>query len=283
MTHKFEIAGHEGYITVGLYADGQPGEIFLKMAKEGSTISGLMDTLATSVSLALQYGVPLKDVVEQVRPRALRAERLHRQPARSRSRSRWWTTSSAGSARGSSPPRTRRPSASSTARRSWRTRPAPFGASALRPRPDEGITAQGEAVRAPAPGSAPAPAMDDAPKGSAAPAAAAAPATASIPVPVVKEELAVIATNSAVQRQRQRQRQQRPRSGSPRSLGGSLGGGSKVAFSTQADAPSCAECGSIMVRNGVLLQVPELREHLRLQLSPSPRPAAEAPERSGAS
>ena len=65
ITHKFEIAGHEGYITVGLYPDGQPGEIFLKMAKEGSTISGLMDTLATSVSLALQYGVPLKDVVNK--------------------------------------------------------------------------------------------------------------------------------------------------------------------------------------------------------------------------
>ncbi|HEY3546236.1 MAG TPA: vitamin B12-dependent ribonucleotide reductase, partial [Propionicimonas sp.] len=65
VTHKFDISGHEGYITVGLYPDGQPGEIFLKMAKEGSTISGLMDTLATSVSLALQYGVPLRDVVNK--------------------------------------------------------------------------------------------------------------------------------------------------------------------------------------------------------------------------
>ena len=65
VTHKFDISGHEGYITVGLYPDGQPGEIFLKMAKEGSTVSGLMDTLATSVSLALQYGVPLKDVVNK--------------------------------------------------------------------------------------------------------------------------------------------------------------------------------------------------------------------------
>ena len=65
VTHRFEISGHEGYITVGLYPDGQPGEIFLKMAKEGSTVSGLMDTLATSVSLALQYGVPLKDVVNK--------------------------------------------------------------------------------------------------------------------------------------------------------------------------------------------------------------------------
>ena len=65
VTHKFDIAGHEGYITVGLYPDGQPGEIFLKMAKEGSTVSGLMDTFATTVSVALQYGVPLKDLVNK--------------------------------------------------------------------------------------------------------------------------------------------------------------------------------------------------------------------------
>ena len=65
VTHKFDIAGHEGYITVGLYPDGQPGEIFLKMAKEGSTVSGLMDTFATTISVALQYGVPLKDLVNK--------------------------------------------------------------------------------------------------------------------------------------------------------------------------------------------------------------------------
>ncbi len=65
VTHKFEISGHEGYITVGLYPDGQPGEIFMKMAKEGSTVSGLMDTLATTVSVSLQYGVPLRDLVNK--------------------------------------------------------------------------------------------------------------------------------------------------------------------------------------------------------------------------
>jgi len=64
-THKFSIAGHEGYLTTGLYEDGQPGEIFLKMAKEGSTVSGLMDTIATMTSLALQYGVPLKALVDK--------------------------------------------------------------------------------------------------------------------------------------------------------------------------------------------------------------------------
>jgi ribonucleoside-diphosphate reductase alpha chain len=60
ITHKFSVAGHEGYITVGQYEDGTPGEIFLVMAKEGSVVSGLMDAFATSVSLALQYGVPLE-------------------------------------------------------------------------------------------------------------------------------------------------------------------------------------------------------------------------------
>ena len=63
ITHRFDIQGHEGYITVGMYDDGTPGEIFLVMAKEGSTISGLMDAFATSISLALQYGVPLKALV----------------------------------------------------------------------------------------------------------------------------------------------------------------------------------------------------------------------------
>ena len=60
VTHKFSVGGHEGYLTVGLYEDGAPGEIFLTMAKEGSTVSGLMDCFATAISLALQYGVPLK-------------------------------------------------------------------------------------------------------------------------------------------------------------------------------------------------------------------------------
>ncbi len=64
-THKFSIAGHEGYLTVGLYDDGAPGEIFLRMAKEGSTVSGLMDTVATMTSIALQYGVPLEALVNK--------------------------------------------------------------------------------------------------------------------------------------------------------------------------------------------------------------------------
>ena len=63
ITHKFSIGGHEGYITVGLFEDGTPGEIFITMSKEGSTLSGLMDSFATMVSLALQYGVPIKVLV----------------------------------------------------------------------------------------------------------------------------------------------------------------------------------------------------------------------------
>jgi ribonucleoside-diphosphate reductase alpha chain len=65
ITHKFSVGGHEGYITVGMYADGHPGEIFIKMAKEGSTLSGIMDAFALSVSISLQYGVPLRALVDK--------------------------------------------------------------------------------------------------------------------------------------------------------------------------------------------------------------------------
>jgi ribonucleoside-diphosphate reductase alpha chain len=65
LTHKFNVAGHEGYVTVGLFDDGRPGELFITMAKEGSTIGGLMDAFGTSVSMSLQYGVPLEDYVRK--------------------------------------------------------------------------------------------------------------------------------------------------------------------------------------------------------------------------
>jgi len=65
ITHKFSVAGHEGYIHVGLYETGEPGEIFIRMAKEGSTISGLMDSFGTAISLAFQHGVPLKLLVDK--------------------------------------------------------------------------------------------------------------------------------------------------------------------------------------------------------------------------
>lgn len=65
ITHKFDVAGHEGYITAGLYTDGQPGEVFITMAKEGSTVGGLMDSIATLVSVSLQYGVPVESLVRK--------------------------------------------------------------------------------------------------------------------------------------------------------------------------------------------------------------------------
>src|SRR5712691_11499442 len=66
LTHKFSIGGHEGYIIVGMYEEGAPGELFIKMAKEGSTLSGFMDGLALSISIGLQYGVPLKALVDKL-------------------------------------------------------------------------------------------------------------------------------------------------------------------------------------------------------------------------
>ena len=82
ITHKFWLGGHEGYITVGMYDDGTPGEIFIKMAKEGSTLSGLMDGFALSVSIGLQYGVPLKALVDKLmntrfEPAGYTAQRRH--------------------------------------------------------------------------------------------------------------------------------------------------------------------------------------------------------------
>ncbi|MDI9433051.1 MAG: vitamin B12-dependent ribonucleotide reductase [Planctomycetota bacterium] len=67
ITHKFSVTGHEGYLTVGLYEDGQPGEMFITMAKEGSTVGGLMDVIGTCTSMALQYGVPLITLVDKFR------------------------------------------------------------------------------------------------------------------------------------------------------------------------------------------------------------------------
>ena len=63
ITHKFQIMGHEGYLTIGLFEDGQPGEIFIKMSKEGSTLSGLVQGFCRAFSIALQYGLPLEEAV----------------------------------------------------------------------------------------------------------------------------------------------------------------------------------------------------------------------------
>ena len=96
-THKFSISGHDGYVTVGLYEDGTPGEVFLKMSKEGSTVSGLIDTIAVLTSISLQYGVPLKAWSTSSATRASSPRASPATPT-SRWRSRSPTTSSAGSA-----------------------------------------------------------------------------------------------------------------------------------------------------------------------------------------
>ena len=107
ITHKFSVAGHEGYITVGLFPDGRPGELFITMAKEGSTIGGLMDAFGTAVSMSLQYGVPLEDYVRKFCTcgSSRRVTRRTRTSASPRASS---TTSSAGSASRSCPA-TRKP------------------------------------------------------------------------------------------------------------------------------------------------------------------------------
>ncbi len=65
ITHKFEVAGHQGYLTVGLYEDGAPGELFITMAKEGSTVGGIMDAFGTAISMCLQYGVPISTLIDK--------------------------------------------------------------------------------------------------------------------------------------------------------------------------------------------------------------------------
>ena len=103
ITHKFSIAGHEGYITAGKYEDGSVGEIFLTdIGKEGSTLRGMMNAFATAISIGLQYGVPLETFVQEVQLHALRPGGDHQATRRSRSRSRCPTTSCAGSPAGSS-------------------------------------------------------------------------------------------------------------------------------------------------------------------------------------
>ena len=107
ITHKFSINGHEGFLTVGLYEDGQPGEVFLLMAKEGSTISGLMDSFAQAVSVALQYGVPLQILVDKFTHSRFEPSGFTKNP-RFRWRSPSWTTSSGGWRRSSCRARRRR-------------------------------------------------------------------------------------------------------------------------------------------------------------------------------
>ncbi len=213
ITHKFEIAGHEGYITVGLYPDGQPGEIFLKMAKEGSTVSGLMDTVATLASVALQYGVPMKDLVSKF-------AHVRFEPA-------GFTGNS------------EIPIAKSIVDYVFRWMGSRFlgpDDRAVLGLVDRGATAAPSTPISfgPTP-SAPAPAAP-----ASAAASPAAPAAASSSAPASSPGAPAAASSSA---------SAAPLAKAPSAFAASLGV-DRAAFTVQEDAPSCAECGSIMVRNG---------------------------------
>ncbi len=194
--HKFDIAGHEGYIHVGFYEDGTPGEIFIKMAKEGSTISGLMDTIGILTSMALQYGVPLEVLVNKFSHVRFEPSGFTKNPDIPMAKSLIDYIFRFLGARFLSPEQ----------RRDGRHRER-------RPR-------------------------------------------------------------------RRRSRRRRPRRPSAGKSGAEPASRATViSFSPQADAPSCSDCGSIMVRNGSLLQVPQLRRHervlvaLRSRSGPPPRDA----------
>ena len=243
VTHKFDISGHEGYITVGLYPDGQPGEIFLKMAKEGSTVSGLMDSFATTVSVALQYGVPLKDLVNKFAHVRFEPSGFTGNSEIPIAKSivdyifRWLGS--------------RFLSDDDKANLGLISRDAvvdvpPSGAVGASS-PATPMAAAGGAVLAPAsPASSPLPVVEidrstDAPK-----------ATAIAPEPAPRaDELTVIASNGHAANGHAANGH--ANGGSKTLNGGGITlnlGGTKVAFATQADAPSCMDCGSIMVRNG---------------------------------
>ncbi|MFL5643116.1 MAG: vitamin B12-dependent ribonucleotide reductase, partial [Chloroflexota bacterium] len=245
VTHKFDIAGHEGYITVGLYPDGQPGEIFLKMAKEGSTVSGLMDTLATTISVALQYGVPLKDLVNKFAHVRFEPSGFTGNQEIPIAKSivdyifRWLGSRFLSPEDKVNLGLQERISEETAA-------PNPFTVGGGTP----GSTIS--SIAEPAPVVSETPAVEakttepDAPKATAVAESSGAPAA--------KESLAVIATNGSVTNGHAANGNGHAANGN----GGSTAsptitlnlGATKVSFQTQADAPSCMDCGSIMVRNG---------------------------------
>ena len=222
VTHKFQVAGHEGYVTVGLYPDGTPGEIFLKMAKEGSTVSGLMDTLATMTSIALQYGVPLRDLVSKFTHVRFEPSGFTGNPEV--------------------------PIAKSTVDYIFRW----MGSRFLSKDDRDALGILGGAIVAEPPEDAlalPDPAAFAAPFEDRTTAALPpAPSTSSggeggnrsapTPGPTTAQSSAAPAADAGTSRN------------GNGSLVASLGAGQRVAFSVSADSPSCMDCGSIMVRSG---------------------------------
>jgi ribonucleoside-diphosphate reductase alpha chain len=235
ITHKFDISGHEGYITVGLYDDGQPGEIFLKMAKEGSTISGLMDTFATTVSVALQYGVPLHDLVHKFAHVRFEPSGFTANPEIPIAKSivdyifRWLGSRFL-------PPEDRATlglvDRSVTAESSIQPLNLGFGGSA-------GATGGAGS-------------LGSGPSGTAAPASPPSATTAvAAPSDVAPATIPASERQSASAAPTNGNGNGNGKSAGTRNTLGSLGiGRGQVTFSAQADAPSCADCGSIMVRNG---------------------------------
>ena len=239
VTHKFDISGHEGYITVGLYPDGQPGEIFLKMAKEGSTVSGLMDSFATTVSVALQYGVPLRDLVNKFAHVRFEPSGFTGNSEIPIAKSsvdyifRWLGSRFLG------------PEDKATLGlidRSAVSDDAPTFGGFGSPDPEPVADASSAPTTAPAPKAEP---SADAPKATTAVAADPEPAT-PVAGRSAGDSLAVIASNGHANGHANGTGNGNAKS-SPITM--SLGT-TNVSFKIQEDAPSCAECGSIMVRNG---------------------------------
>ena len=245
LTHKFDIAGHEGYITVGLYPDGQPGEIFLKMAKEGSTISGLMDTFATTVSVALQYGVPLHDLVHKFAHVRFEPSGFTSNPEIPIAKSiidyifRWMGSRFL-------PPEERAAlglvDRSATAESSVQPLNLGLGGSSSADSGGAGTSGSGGSGAA-APASAP-----SGNAGEAGPTTAVAAPGSESPTPPPAREWPNDAPRSGANNGHSNGN---GNGAAARVTLGSLGiGKAQVTFAAQADAPSCAECGSIMVRNG---------------------------------
>ncbi|HLX35437.1 MAG TPA: vitamin B12-dependent ribonucleotide reductase [Candidatus Limnocylindrales bacterium] len=266
VTHKFDIAGHEGYITVGLYPDGQPGEIFLKMAKEGSTVSGLMDSFATTVSVALQYGVPLKDLVNKFAHVRFEPSGFTGNSEIPIAKSivdyifRWL-----GSRFMSDDDKANL----GLIDRSMTEAPvagvlsgsvsAPLGAATPAASGRDPLAESTPAPATPADTGASTAVQTDQPRASAADAVQTVAIVHGHPQPIEPapsgegQELTVIATNGALNGHANGHANGHSNGAAKAANGGGITlnlGGTKVAFAAQADAPSCADCGSIMVRNG---------------------------------
>ena len=233
LTHKFDITGHEGYITVGLYPDGQPGEIFLKMAKEGSTVSGLMDTFATAISLSLQYGVPLRDLINKFAHVRFEPSGFTGNPEIPIAKSvidyifRWLGSRFlVGDDRAALGLQERGSVAGAT--------PFAFGG-ALSPLPEEGPSAIDEAKEPPAT-TAVATSTATATTGTETTGRSGPPAVSA------KADLGTVDAKNG-------HTNGNGKAGAASALAASLGA-ERTAFKIQEDAPSCADCGSIMVRNG---------------------------------